>query len=51
MATPVPSTSSGQVWEQVIRDDGDYAAPIDYCHINPLKHGYEPPSRTFGASG
>jgi putative transposase len=24
----------------VIRDDRDYAAHIDYCHINPLKHGY-----------
>ena len=27
-------------WEHVIRDDRDYAAHIDYCHINPLKHGY-----------
>jgi hypothetical protein len=26
-------------WEHVIRDDDDYAAHIDYCHINPLKHG------------
>ena len=26
-------------WEHVIRDDTDYAAHIDYCHINPVKHG------------
>ena len=27
-------------WEHVIRNDRDYAAHVDYCHINPLKHGY-----------
>jgi putative transposase len=27
-------------WEHVIRDDRDYAAHVDYCHINPYKHGY-----------
>ena len=27
-------------WEHAIRDDGDHAAHVDYCHINPLKHGY-----------
>ena len=27
-------------WEHVIRDDRDYANHIDYCHINPFKHGY-----------
>ena len=26
-------------WEHTIRNDKDYAAHIDYCHINPLKHG------------
>ena len=26
-------------WDHVIRDDGDYAAHVDYCHINPVKHG------------
>lgn len=26
-------------WEHAIRDDEDYAAHIDYCHINPMKHG------------
>ena len=27
-------------WEHAIRNDTDYAAHIDYCHINPFKHGY-----------
>ncbi len=27
-------------WEHVIRDDRDYAAHMNYIHINPLKHGY-----------
>jgi len=27
-------------WEHAIRDDKDYAAHVDYCHINPVKHGY-----------
>jgi len=26
-------------WEHTIRDDRDYEAHVDYCHINPLKHG------------
>lgn len=26
-------------WEHTIIDDDDYAAHIDYCPINPLKHG------------
>ena len=26
-------------WEHTIRDDDDYAAHIDYIHINPFKHG------------
>jgi putative transposase len=26
--------------EHAIRDDADYAAHVDYVHINPLKHGY-----------
>ena len=26
-------------WEHTIRDDADYAAHIDYVHINPVKHG------------
>jgi len=29
-------------WEHVIRNDTDYAAYVDYCHINPFKHGYVP---------
>jgi putative transposase len=27
-------------WEHAIRDDEDYAAHVDYCHINPFRHGY-----------
>jgi putative transposase len=26
-------------WEHVIRDDADFAAHLDYIHINPVKHG------------
>ncbi|WP_347989619.1 transposase [Methylomonas sp. AM2-LC] len=26
-------------WEHLILDDADYAAHLDYCHINPVKHG------------
>ena len=26
-------------WEHTIRNDKDYAAHVDYCHINPAKHG------------
>ena len=26
-------------WEHTIRDDQDYAAHVDYVHINPFKHG------------
>ena len=26
-------------WEHTIRDDEDYAAHVDYVHINPVKHG------------
>ena len=26
-------------WEHMILDDADYVAHVDYCHINPLKHG------------
>jgi putative transposase len=27
-------------WEHFIRDDADYQHPIDYVHVNPLKHGH-----------
>jgi putative transposase len=27
-------------WEHTVRDDRDYAAHVDYCHINPVKHGW-----------
>jgi putative transposase len=26
-------------WEHLIRDDTDYERHIEYCYINPLKHG------------
>jgi len=26
-------------WEHAIRDGQDYAAHVDYCHFNPVKHG------------
>jgi putative transposase len=26
-------------WEHLIRNDSDYARHIEYCYINPLKHG------------
>jgi putative transposase len=26
-------------WEHTIRDERDFAAHVDYCHINPFKHG------------
>lgn len=26
-------------WEHTIRDESDYAAHVDYVHINPVKHG------------
>jgi putative transposase len=27
-------------WEHAIRDEEDYSAHVDDCHINPAKHGY-----------
>jgi len=27
-------------WEHTIRDERDYAAHVDYVHVNPLKHGH-----------
>ena len=27
-------------WEHTIRNERDYAEHVDYCHINPLKHGW-----------
>ncbi|MES2536008.1 MAG: transposase [Pseudomonadota bacterium] len=26
-------------WEHLIRDDADFAAHMDYVHVNPLRHG------------
>jgi putative transposase len=27
-------------WEHLIRNEDDYARHIEYCYINPVKHGY-----------
>ncbi len=27
-------------WEHTIRDELDYQRHIDYCHFNPVKHGF-----------
>ncbi|MBS0567562.1 MAG: transposase [Proteobacteria bacterium] len=27
-------------WEHLIRDEADFAAHVDYVHINPVKHGH-----------
>jgi putative transposase len=26
-------------WEHLIKDEADYARHVEYCYINPLKHG------------
>jgi len=26
-------------WEHLIRDDEDYGRHVEYCYINPVKHG------------
>jgi hypothetical protein len=40
MATPIPSTRSGQVWEHRIRTECDFNHHVDYIHYNPVKHGW-----------
>ncbi|MCL4136961.1 UNVERIFIED_CONTAM: hypothetical protein GTU68_019137 [Idotea baltica] len=27
-------------WEHCIRDEADFNAHVDYCHWNPVKHGF-----------
>ena len=27
-------------WEHLIRNEADYARHVEYCYINPVKHGY-----------
>src|SRR4051812_17598788 len=27
-------------WEHLIRDDEDYRRHVEYCYINPVKHGF-----------
>ena len=26
-------------WEHLVRDEGDYSRHVEYCYINPVKHG------------
>ncbi len=26
-------------WEHALRDDGDYNRHVEYCYVNPVKHG------------
>jgi putative transposase len=26
-------------WEHLVRDEGDYSRHVEYCYINPMKHG------------
>jgi putative transposase len=33
------AASRNGVWEHLIRDNTDDARYVEYCHINPLKHG------------
>ena len=33
------NTPFGSVWEHLIRDDEDFRRHIEYCYINPVKHG------------
>ena len=34
-------------WEHTIRDERDYAAHVDYVHINPVKHGWATSARSW----
>jgi REP-associated tyrosine transposase len=27
-------------WEHLVRDERDYARHVEYCYINPVKHGF-----------
>ena len=33
------ASGSGVSWEHLIRDDDDYRRHVEYCYINPVKHG------------
>ncbi len=35
-------------WEHTIRDERDYAAHMDYIHLNPVKHGLVNEARGLG---
>jgi len=27
-------------WEHLVRNEADYARHVEYCYINPVKHGF-----------
>ncbi len=35
-------------WKHTIKDDADYAAHVNYVHVNPLKHGVNIPRQSRG---
>ena len=34
-------------WEHLVRDEADYARHVEYCYINPVKHGLVPRVRDW----
>lgn len=34
-------------WEHIIRDEADFARHVEYCYINPVKHGHVPRVRDW----
>lgn len=34
-----PGIWQRRFWEHLIRDEADYARHVEYCYINPVKHG------------
>lgn len=38
-SSTVTVISRRRFWEHLIRDEADYARHVEYCWINPLKHG------------
>jgi len=45
LATSLPSTSSGQVCDHLIRDEDDFNRHMDYIYWNPVKHDWCPRSQ------
>jgi putative transposase len=36
----VPAVWQRRFWEHLIRDERDFAAHLDYIHLNPVQHGF-----------